>query len=144
MNLVHGAVLALGLSMAGAAMAGEPADTGYTEVTVAGVKVGIDPKTGRLRPLTAEESAALDRALVQQQAAAAKPGQRSFARSRVSSPATPAEAVKTIRNVGGKAMAMKLPLSEMSTLVVRTDASGGIVVAHEGEEAGQNGELADE
>ena len=56
-------LLAAGLAFAGTALAGDPAPQ---TTTGSGLKVGFDKATGKLRPLTAEESAALDTKAAQQ------------------------------------------------------------------------------
>lgn len=70
-------------------------------------KVGIDPVTGKLRALTAEESAALDRQ------AAAAPAARSAQRSAV--PQTEAAALATERRLPNGTVARKLPATQMSS-----------------------------
>lgn len=52
--------LALALILGAAAAAEEPAPSSPEPVVEAGMKVAIDPATGKLRPATAAESAALE------------------------------------------------------------------------------------
>ncbi|GAB6195423.1 hypothetical protein [Lysobacter xanthus] len=59
MNIARTSVLLLAVA-AGAAVAAEPAKPATHSVTAAGIKVGIDPTTGQLRPLTGTESAELE------------------------------------------------------------------------------------
>ncbi|MCC8687799.1 post-PEP-CTERM-1 domain-containing protein [Xanthomonas campestris] len=85
-------------------------------------KVGIDPVTGKLRALTAEESAALDRQ------AAAAPAARSAQRSAV--PQTEAAALATERRLPNGTIARKLPATQMSSLVATRQADGRLVIEH--------------
>ena len=75
-----------------------------TKVTVAGVKVAIDPKTGRLRPPTPEESRALGEAL----------------RQRFSTPSQPLQAIQAENG----ALALELPEEFDETAVFRTHEDG--------------------
>jgi hypothetical protein len=85
-----------------AASAGTPAPD--LKVNVAGMQVAIDPKTGRLRPPTAEESRALAEALRQQFAAPTRP-------------------LEVIRAANG-ALAMELPEDYMETAIIRIAPDG--------------------
>lgn len=137
MNIARSSVLLLALAAAGVVSAAEPGGPAYTEVTVAGVKVGIDRKTGRLRPLTVQESKALDAALREGAA-------QSALQQRVAMPATAAEAQQTrVPTVGG-GTAMKLPLSEMSTIKATRDSNGALRLQHDGEAPAHTGATADE
>jgi len=114
--------VALGLCFS--VQAAEPQST--HQVTVAGVKVGIDAETGQLRPLTASESAQLDQALTQGQQAKIAPAMaRSFA-----APADAAAARATVRKSAHGGVSVKVPESMMSTVVAHRDASGELVVEH--------------
>jgi len=96
------------------------------QVTVAGVKVGIDAETGRLRPLTANESAQLDQALTQGQQAKIAPAMaKSFA-----APRDAAAARSTARKSAHGGVSVKVPESMMSSVVAHRDASGELVVEH--------------
>jgi hypothetical protein len=102
------------------------------QVTVAGVKVGIDAETGRLRPLTASESAQLDQALTQGQQAKVAPAMaKTFA-----APRDAAAARATVRKSAHGGVSVKVPESMMSSVVAHRDASGELVVEH----AGPNGD----
>ena len=102
------------------------------QVTVAGVKVGIDAETGRLRPLTASESAQLDQALTQGQQARIAPAMaKTFA-----APRDAAAARATVRKSAHGGVSVKVPESMMSSVVAHRDASGELVVEH----AGPNGD----
>lgn len=91
-----------------------------------GSKVGYDPTTRKFRPLTAAESAELDRQ------AAAKKAAPLAARGKTTSQAAaePAPAFRVSRS--GRVVAT-LPESEMSTLTVTRAADGSLVVSHDGE-----------
>lgn len=103
------------------AHAAEPSPAG---VPVSSSKVGIDAN-GKLRPLTAEESAALDQAAATQQKSTAK-----SSALRGAFPATASEVRATERRLSNGAVARKMPLSEMSTLTATRDANGNIVIQH--------------
>ncbi len=95
-------------------------------VMVAGVKVGIDAETGRLRPLTAGESAQLDQALTQGQQAKVAPAMaKTFA-----APRDAAAARATARKSAHGGVSVKVPESMMSSVVAHRDASGQLVVEH--------------
>ena len=108
---------------------GEDADAATATVEYNGMKVGIDKKTGKLRPLTAEESQQLDIILTQQRASGMvrKSGV-------VPAPANEADAVATTRRTSSGAMAMKLPQSQMEYITTKRDANGNIVLQHSSEE----------
>ncbi|BDU15064.1 post-PEP-CTERM-1 domain-containing protein [Lysobacter auxotrophicus] len=90
------------------------------------MKVGIDAETGRLRPLTASESAQLDQALTQGQQAKIAPGMaKTFA-----APRDAAAARSTVRKAAHGGVSVKVPESMMSTVVAHRDASGQLVVDH--------------
>jgi len=110
-----------------AANAGEPASSG--------LKVGIDPTTHKLRALTEEESAALDAAATRTTAsakAALASETQAGAPAMVSLPAQLAVPARVSAPRGG--MAMKVPMSEMTHLVAKRDASGKVVITEEGGE----------
>ena len=75
-----------------------------THVTVGGVKVAIDPKTGRLRPPTPEESRALGEAL----------------RQRFTTPSQPLQAIQAENG----ALALELPEEFDETAIFRTYDDG--------------------
>lgn len=104
------------------------------QVTVAGVKVGIDAETGQLRPLTASESAQLDQALTQGQAARVAPAMaKTFA-----APADAAAARATVRRSAHGGVSVKVPESLMTSLTAQRDASGQLVIQHSGDESGDS------
>ncbi|APO96488.1 post-PEP-CTERM-1 domain-containing protein [Xanthomonas vesicatoria] len=97
-----------------------PAAAGAQDVA-ASSKVGIDPVTGKLRPLTDAESAALD----QQAGAAAR-----SAATRTTVPQTEAAARATERRLPNGTVARKLPATQMSSLTATRQADGRIVIEH--------------
>ncbi|MBV6803335.1 hypothetical protein P2C08_18665 [Xanthomonas perforans] len=101
-----------------------PAIAAAQEAATSSSKVGIDPATGKLRPLTDAESAALD----QQAAAAASAARGSAARSSV--PQTEAAARATERRLPNGTVARKLPATQMSSLTATRQADGRIVIEH--------------
>jgi len=94
------------------------------EVTVAGVKVGVDAETGQLRPLTASESAQLDQVLTQQ-AKVAPAMAKTFA-----APRDAAAARSTVRRSAHGGVSVKVPESLMTSVTAHRDASGQLVVEH--------------
>lgn len=94
------------------------------EVTVAGVKVGVDAETGQLRPLTASESAQLDQVLTQQ-AKVAPAMAKTFA-----APRDAAAARSTVRRAAHGGVSVKVPESLMTSVTAHRDASGQLVVEH--------------
>lgn len=94
------------------------------EVTVAGVKVGVDAETGQLRPLTASESAQLDQVLTQQ-AKVAPAMAKSFA-----APRDAAAARSTVRRAAHGGVSVKVPESQMTSLTAQLDASGQLKIEH--------------
>jgi hypothetical protein len=110
-----------------AANAAQPihTDTSAADSTAASSKVGIDQVTGKLRPLTAEESSALEQAGASRLKSAAK-----TSAMRGMAPADDAAARATERRLPNGAVARKAPLSMMSTLTATRDASGKLVIQH--------------
>ncbi|MEA9563633.1 MULTISPECIES: hypothetical protein [unclassified Xanthomonas] len=97
-----------------------PAVAGAQDVA-ASSKVGIDPVTGKLRPLTDAESAALD----QQAGSAARSGV-----TRTTVPQTEAAARATERRLPNGTVVRKLPATQMSSLTATRQADGRIVIEH--------------
>ncbi|WP_349811717.1 post-PEP-CTERM-1 domain-containing protein [Xanthomonas dyei] len=97
-----------------------PAAAGAQDAA-ASSKVGIDPVTGKLRPLTDAESAALD----QQAGSAAR-----SAATRTTVPQTEAAARATERRLPNGTVARKLPATQMSSLTATRQADGRIVIEH--------------
>ncbi|CAM5635900.1 hypothetical protein RLIN73S_06215 [Rhodanobacter lindaniclasticus] len=124
-----------GLLMAAGMSAAEPqAATQDTSVTVQGVQVAIDPATGQLVAPTAEQRAALSRAMLEQSAAA--PAARSARRANAA-PRDEAEARQTLHTIrlqnGGHALGMEVPESLMSSLAAERRADGSLSIHHQGE-----------
>lgn len=128
-----------GLAFAGVALAGDPAPQSAPAGT--SLKVGIDAN-GNLRPLTAEESAALDAQ------AAANGGNGAMARnartatvagtaSKARFPTTEAEALATARTVNG-ITAMKPMLESVGSVNVVRNADGTLTFSENGEPAGSH------
>ncbi|MFT3897367.1 MAG: hypothetical protein QM719_06685 [Thermomonas sp.] len=84
------------------------------------VMVGIDAKTGKLRPLTANEAKALAAR------AAAMPRQNVANAKRA--PRTPAEARATMRRHPNGAISMRAPLSSLTTVQAVRAADGSLQV----------------
>ncbi|MGH8082552.1 MAG: post-PEP-CTERM-1 domain-containing protein [Lysobacter sp.] len=106
-----------------AAIAAQPATP---DTSAASSKVGIDAVTGKLRPLTAEESSALEQASSTTQ-------QKSVLKAnamRGAIPADDAAARATERRFANGTVARKAPLSMMSSLTATRDASGKLVIQH--------------
>lgn len=80
------------------------------------VNVGIDPKTKKLRPLTAAESKAL--------AAKANAMQKRADSQWDKAPKTAAEARATLRTYPGGAASMRVPTDAMSSMTVSRNADG--------------------
>lgn len=111
-----------------AAPPADPAPASPTTATAEfnGLKVGIDPRTGKLRPLSAEESRQLEQMLIQQRRATPARNARGLA----ALPATEAEAVGNTRTLPGGGSAMKVPASQMSELVAHRNADGSLSIEH--------------
>ncbi|MFC3550696.1 post-PEP-CTERM-1 domain-containing protein [Lysobacter cavernae] len=115
--------LALGLCVS--AHAAEPTAP-PAETTFSGIKVGVDPETGRLRPLTPSESRQLDQVLTQgQQPQLAARVAKSF-----KAPSNEAAAHATVRRHANGGVSVKLPESQMSSVVAQRDASGQLHIQH--------------
>ena len=119
--------LLAGLALAGAAHAGEPAQPD-TNVFFNGIKVAIDPATGRLRQPTAAEAQAL-RASVSRMPVAgsrAKP-----------MPATRALAERTVRKMADGSVMAQVSEDMHPSVVATRDANGDIQIQHAGDAAHQ-------
>lgn len=134
--VVRGSGLALaGLIMAAAAGAAEtPVEAQATTVTVNGVQVAISPRTGQLVAPTAEQRAALSRAMLQQSADTTP---QLGVHGGPSQPRNEAEARATFRKVqlrnGRTAVGMALPENLMSSLVAERHADGSLSIHHAGD-----------
>ena len=128
-------LLAAGLAIAGNALAGDPAPQAIA--TGPALKVGIDKTTGKLRPLTAEESSALDAKAAQQggdnislranRGALSSRAQRLF-----SLPANQKQAEATERTINGVTV-IKPTADTMSELTVQKNADGSLSFNENGE-----------
>jgi hypothetical protein len=96
-----------------------------TNVVFAGVKVGIDPATGRLRNLTPEESAALSKVLTQKRTPvdSARYGR---------APADNAAAARTVRKSANGTVSARVPQSAMPLVTARIGADGKVVISESG------------
>lgn len=107
-----------GLTLCGAAQAGDPSqDT--TNIGYSGLKAGIDPSTGRLRPLSGAESRQLDIKV------AANPRLKLVNRQQV--PATR-------KSIAGGGVSVKVPVEVMSSIMATRRADGTIVLSEDGQQ----------
>ncbi|HEX5306714.1 MAG TPA: hypothetical protein VFW82_11580 [Dyella sp.] len=125
--------VALAVLATGANAAGQQADAHASSVTVEGVQVAISPN-GRLVAPTAEQRAALSRAMLQQPTVAS-PNAGVLGQPRA--PRNEAEARATfhrfkLRN-GHSAVGMALPEDRMSSLVAERRVDGSLSVHHAGD-----------
>ena len=84
--------------------------------TANAMMVGIDARTGKLRPLTANEAKAL--------AARAAAMPRGHGSSFAAMPRTEAEARRTVRHHANGGVSVRVPLSAMNEITVSRDAEG--------------------
>jgi hypothetical protein len=115
--------LLAGLTLGFAAHAAEPQDQPVTEVTYEGVRVAIDPATGKLRPLTAAENKALSAAML------GKKGK--LAPRYANQPRNAAEARATRRVHADGSVSVRVPADQMSEMKA-TDGADGQVMLYEG------------
>lgn len=121
-----------GLVFAGNALAGDPTPQ---QTASPSMKVGIDQKTGKLRPLTDAESAALDAS-----AASSRASARTLRVDPVTAranrlytfPTTKAEMKATVRVINGITV-MKPMADSMSELTVTRNADGTLAFQENGE-----------
>lgn len=111
-----------GLLFAGTAIAAEPPQATSAE---SGMKVGIDPKTGKLRRLTAAESAQLD-------AMAAKSQAQKPVAAKAKGKAMAKDGATTFVAVNGMTIS-ELDESHMSEVQATIGADGKLVVSHDGQ-----------
>lgn len=131
-----------GLVFAGTALASEPAPQQNAQApAAAGLKVGIDAKTGKRRQLTAEESAALDAQAAKSRIAAK--GARTMAKGALTPPATFAESAAAGVSRGGLT-GYVAPLESYSTITATRDANGKITLMEDGVPMQQEREMASE
>lgn len=97
------------------------------------VVVSIDARTGKLRAATDAEINALSAdAAAASSARATGAAQRSWSKM----PQTAADAASTMRTTSGKGMAMRVPLSAMSSWSAGVDSNGNLHVDEGGHTAG--------
>lgn len=130
-------LLLSGLALGGTALAAEPAtgNTSKTEDTtvfVEGVKVAIDPATGRIRPMTAAESQALSASMSKKQATSSM---RRMSGAASAQPRTMAEARATRRVHVDGSVSVRVPTEMLTELRVSKDAGGKLHISegHEGD-----------
>lgn len=138
------AAIAAGMATHAAAQTADPQKPSQavqgqsTQQTSADSRVGIDPVTGKLRPLTAQERQQLS-------AQDAKKARRSeplgAAKKGFIAPATEAEAQAGQRRLPSGGLAQQVPESMMTQLMVTRDANGQLRIQHAGE--GEDGTHAD-
>jgi len=121
-NRITVAALMAGLTLGFTAQAAEQQEPAVTETTYAGVTVGIDPVTGKLRPLTAAESKLLSGAMIGKAKPAA--GQRNQPRN-----ALEARATKRVHADGS--VSVRVPADQMSQIEATIGADGKVML-HEG------------
>lgn len=115
------ALLVAGLTLGFAAQAAEQPSTAI-EGSYAGIRAAIDPATGKLRPLTAAESAKLSAATVGKKPTGAYVGQ----------PRNATEAGKTLRKLPSGAVSVRVPADQMSQLDATIAADGSVVMTEGG------------
>lgn len=116
-NRITVAALMAGLTLGFAAQAAEQQEPAATETTYAGVTVGIDPATGKLRPLTAAESKRLSDAMV------GKSAQRQG-----NQPRNATEAGKTRRVHADGSVSVRVPADQMSQINATVGADGQVTL----------------
>ena len=134
--LLSGVAFAMFAHAAEAPMQGN-AQQGDVEVMVANVKVGIDPKTGRLRPVTAEESKELSEAIIGKRALQRAPAHQ--ARYGVQ-PTTEQEVRSSKRTRADGSVAVRAPASLMTEARAFIDANGRVVVTESDASGAAQGE----
>lgn len=133
MNTTFQLGLLLGtLALAAPAHAAETAtDTGNAGTSL---KVGIDAKTGKLRPLTEEESATLD-TLARANTNARMSTARVQADPRLVRPATFEQAIAERRVGKNGIIGFKAPRESVSSLEVVRNADGTLTMSHQDDHA---------
>ena len=122
-----------GLALAGNALATDPMpqhQDNAPAVSGASLKIGIDPKTGKRRYLTTEESAALDAQMAPKAKSAMARG-RSAAPSLANPPATFEESAAHGLSKGGLTGHVA-PLESLSHITISRDADGNVVIQEDG------------
>ncbi len=117
-NRITVAALMAGLTLGLAAQAAEPQSPAVTETTYAGLTVGIDPVTGKLRPLTAAESKRLSTAILGKARGAGQPNQ----------PRNAQEARATKRVHANGSVSVRVPVDQMSQIEARIGDDGKVTM----------------
>lgn len=102
-----------------------PASSGDATSDTAGIKVAIDPATGRIRDLTPEESAALSRESAQARASADIAPYRN-------APADNFAAAQTVRKSANGSVSVRVPRSALARIHAHTGADGTLIVSEDG------------
>jgi hypothetical protein len=123
-NRMTVAALMAGLTLGSAAQAAEPQEPAVTEATYAGVTVGIDAKTGKLRPLTAAESKHLSDAMIGRTAI----GKARPAAGQPNQPRNAAEARATKRVHADGSVSVRVPADQMSQIQATVGADGQVTL----------------
>ena len=124
MRVAASMVLLAGLTLAGGAQAGDAAQD--ADLYFNGVKVAIDPATGRLRQPTPEEATAL------RVSARLMPSARGKAM-----PATRAEAQRTIRKAADGSISALVSEDMLLGVEAKRQADGSIKIIHSGDVVAQ-------
>ncbi|MBC7990063.1 MAG: hypothetical protein H7Y19_10845 [Luteimonas sp.] len=124
------AVLLAGLTLGFAAQAAEPQEQ-VTDVTYAGVRVAIDPATGKLRPLTAAENKALSDAMLKSPRTARVGNQ----------PRNATEAGRTRRVHADGSVSVRVPADQMSQMHATVGADGQVTLHESAAPATSQGEI---
>ena len=119
--------VAAGLCFALSAQAQQPPSSDAPQQHGPGIKVAIDPATGRIRNLTPEESAALSSAPTLKRTAA-------DASRYGSAPVDNAAAALTVRKAANGSVSVRVPQSAMTQLNARLGADGRIILSERGHE----------
>ena len=127
MRVTASMVLLAGLTLACGAQAGESAQEDV-DLYFNGVKVAIDPATGRLRQPTAAEIQAL-RASVQQMPVSSARGK--------AMPKTRADAQRTLRKRADGSLKAKVSEDMLLSLEATRQADGTVKITHAGDVAAQ-------
>ncbi|MEO8137413.1 MAG: hypothetical protein ABI831_25960 [Betaproteobacteria bacterium] len=118
-SMMISVVLLGGLTLGGAALAADPTP-GTNQVMYNGLKVGIDARTGKLRPLTAAESRKLDMGMT---------GGRNLKL------VNRKQALASKKNLPGGGVAMKLPADQMTSLTATQNSDGTLTLSEGGGKA---------
>jgi hypothetical protein len=137
------AAVAIGLATHAAAQTANPQappqdPSQAVPATSADSRVAIDPVTGKLRPLTAQERQQLS---AQDARKARRSEPLGAAKKGFAAPATEAEAQAGQRRLANGGLAQQVPESMMTQLMVARDADGQLRIQHAN--AGEDGRSAD-